>query len=173
MMIENTIKQIIINDRLIGLIGSDDAVRNITAECQSHADNEIQIKLLDLISSNNYRPVNAPNACGKAIFRELKKAQGLPLEPATLSGLTIAALGMGCTRCNQLESDIRDILSELKTTADLRHITDLRKIARYGVMDSPALVANNKVLSVGEVPPKTKIRQWIIEPQTPHDNIDK
>jgi len=46
-----------------------------------------------------------------------------------------------------LESDVRDLLSEMKITADLRHITDLKEIARYGVMGAPALVVNNKVVS--------------------------
>jgi len=37
------------------------------------------------------------------------------------------------------------------------------EIACFGVMGAPALVVNNKVVSVGEVPPKSKIRQWIID----------
>ena len=69
----------------------------------------------------------------------------------------------GCTRCSQLESDVRDILSEMGIAADLRHITDFKEIARYGVMNSPALVINIKVVAAGEVPPKSKIRQWITE----------
>lgn len=58
-------------------------------------------------------------------------------------------------------------MSEMKIAADLRHITDFKEIAHYGVLGSPALVINNKVVSVGEVPPKSKIRQWIIEAYNP------
>ena len=74
---------------------------------------------------------------------------------------------MGCARCSQLEDDVRNLLSEMKIAADLRHITEVKEIARYGVLGSPALVINNKVVSVGEVPPKSKIRQWIIEACNP------
>ncbi|KFO66530.1 hypothetical protein ER57_17000 [Smithella sp. SCADC] len=81
----------------------------------------------------------------------------------------MAVLGIGCTRCHQLENDVRDLLSEMKIAADLHHITDLKEIAQYGVLGSPALVINNKVMSVGEVPPKSKIRQWIIEAYNPSD----
>ncbi|OGP68042.1 MAG: hypothetical protein A2W27_03550 [Deltaproteobacteria bacterium RBG_16_44_11] len=74
---------------------------------------------------------------------------------------------MGCARCSQLEDNVRNLLSEMKIAADLRHITDFKEIASYGVLGSPALVINNKVVSVGEVPPKSKIRQWIIEAYNP------
>jgi small redox-active disulfide protein 2 len=172
-MTVNKIKQIAINDRLIGLIGLDDAVKMITADYEGLTDNEIQIRLLELVSVDNYIPVNARDAYGQAMLREFKMAQGLAVHPEISSGLTITILGMGCARCNQLESDIRDLLSEMKIAADLRHITDLQEIARYGVMGSPALVINNIVLSAGEVPSKAKIRQWIIEAHDPPDRTDK
>jgi hypothetical protein len=70
---------------------------------------------------------------------------------------------MSCARCSQLEDDVRNLLSEMKIAANLHHVTDLKEIAQYGLLGSPVLVINNKVLSVGEVPPKSKIRQWIIE----------
>ena len=89
------------------------------------------------------------------------------MEPASAYGLNISVLGMGCARCSQLLSDVLDILSELKIAADLRHITDFKEIAHYQVMGSPTLVINNKVVSSGEVPPKSKIRQWIIEASDP------
>ena len=143
---------------------------------QSHeglSDSEIRKCLLEMISINNYIPTAARDAYGHTVLREFKIALGLPIEPETSSGLRITVLGVGCTRCNQLESDIRDILSEMKIAAHLRHVTDFKEIARHGVMGSPALVINNKVLSVGEVPPKSKIRQWIIETHNPHDNTNK
>ena len=106
---------------------------------------------------------------GQALLREFKIEQGLPVVEEPSHGLNIAVLGIGCTRCNQLENDVRDLLPEMKIAANLHHITDLKKIAQYGVLGSPALVINNKVLSVGEVPPKSKIRQWIIEAYNPTD----
>jgi hypothetical protein len=59
----------------------------------------------------------------------------------------------------------------MKIAADLRHVTDIKEIARYKLLGSPALVINNNVVSVGEVPPKSKIRQWIIEIYNPIKNF--
>jgi len=165
-MSEDEIKQIMINDRLIGLVGLDAAIKQTVKSQLGKTDIEIQNILLEAVSTDNYIPVAVRSAYGRAILREFKIAQGLSVEPENRHGLTIAVLGMGCTRCSQLESDIRDILSEIGIAAALRHVTDLKEIASYGVMGSPALVINNKVVAAGEVPPKSKLRQWIIEAQS-------
>ena len=108
-------------------------------------------------------PPAAQDAYGHALLREFEIAQGLLIAEEPSHGLNIAVLGMSCARCSQLEDDVRDLLSEMKIAANLHHITDLKELAHYGLLGSPALVINNKVFSVGEVPPKSKIRQWIIE----------
>ena len=132
-------------------------------------DEDIKNVLLREITLNNYVPPVAQDAYGYALLREFKIAQGLLVAEEPSHGLNIAVLGMSCARCSQLENDVRDLLSEMKIAANLHHITDLKEIAHYGLLDSPALVINNKVMSVGEVPPKSKIRQWIIEAYNPLD----
>ena len=119
--------------------------------------------MLSEIALNNYVPRAAQDAYGHALLREFEIAQGLLIAEEPSHGLNIAVLGMSCARCSQLEDDVRDLLSEMKIAANLHHITDLKELAHYGLLGSPALVINNKVFSVGEVPPKSKIRQWIIE----------
>jgi len=166
-MIKDEIKQIIINDRLIGIAGLDDAIKKIAAGHKGKSDEEIKKSLLREIANKNYVPPAALVEYGQALLREFKIAQGLPVTKQPAHGLSIAVLGMGCARCGQLEENVRNLLAEMKIAADLRHITDFKEIARYGVLGSPALVVNNKVVSVGEVPPKSKIRQWIIEAYIP------
>jgi hypothetical protein len=162
-MNEDSIKQIMINDRLVGIADLDETIKK-TAETLNglSSDDDIEKKLLELASTNNYMPDGARQAYGKAFLREFKVAQGLPVAPESSPVLRIAVLGLGCARCSQMESDVRDILSELRIAADLRHITNVKEIAVYGVMGSPALVINNAIVAFGEVPPKSKIRQWII-----------
>jgi len=168
-MSEGEIRQIIINDRLIGIVGLDAAIEQTAKAQKGKTDIEIQNILLEAISTDNYIPSAAQAAYGRAVLREFKIAQGLSVEQETTHGLTITVLGMGCARCSQLEAEVREILSEMGIAADLRHVTDFKEISRYGVMGSPALVINNKVVVSGEVPPKSKIRQWIIEAHSAKD----
>ena len=168
-MAENEIKQIMINGRLVGIVGLDDIIQKTAVDHQGKSDKDIINSLLSDISANNYVPPGAVESYGKALLREFKIAQGLPVAKEPNLGLNIAVLGMGCARCNQLEDDVRGLLAEMKIAASLRHITDFKEIARFGVISTPALTINNKVVSAGEVPPKSKIRQWIIETYNPPD----
>lgn len=67
----------------------------------------------------------------------------------TAGGIQI--LGTGCTKCIALEKITKDALLELKLVIDVDHITDFVKIASYGVMSTPALVINGKVVAYGKV----------------------
>jgi hypothetical protein len=168
-MAKNEIKQITINGHLVGIIGLNNIIKRTAKTNLGKSDEDIKNILLSEIAVNNYVPPAAQDAYGHALLREFKIAQGLFVSEESSHGLHIAILGMGCAHCNQLEDDVRDLLSEMKIAADLHHITDLKEIEHYGLLGSPALVINNKVLSVGEVPPKSKIRQWIIEAYNPPD----
>ncbi|MCX5847969.1 MAG: thioredoxin family protein [Deltaproteobacteria bacterium] len=168
-MAEDKIKQIMINGRLVGIVGLDDAIKKISL--QANSDEEIKNSLLKDISINNYVPPSALDSYGNALLREFKIAEGILVAEETVRGLNIEVVGMGCARCGQLENDVRDLLSEMKIAASLRHITDVKEIARYKLLGSPALVINNKVVSVGDVPPKSKIRQLIIEAYKPINNF--
>ncbi len=51
----------------------------------------------------------------------------------------------------------------MNVAADLMHVSDVKGGARYKLLGSPALVINDKLASLGEIPPKSKICQWMIE----------
>ena len=162
-MEEDKLKQILIGGRLIGIIGLDDAIKKTSDKIQSNSEDEIKKNLLKEVSLNNYIPTSALEAYGNALLREFRTANGIAVPPDPSTGFNIEVIGMGCARCSQLETDVRDLLSEMKIAANLRHVTNAKEIARYNLLGSPALAINNKIVSVGDVPPKSKIREWIIE----------
>lgn len=63
----------------------------------------------------------------------------------------IKVLGMGCKKCNQLEAAVHDALERLGMDTSIDHVTDPAVIATYGVMSTPALVVDGKVVSYGKV----------------------
>ncbi|MBW1775354.1 MAG: thioredoxin family protein [Deltaproteobacteria bacterium] len=75
--------------------------------------------------------------------------------------MVIRVLGQGCIQCDQLEQNVMEVLSELDLPADLEHVRDIQEIGKYGVMGTPALLINGKVMCVGRVPPKLRIREWL------------
>ena len=64
-------------------------------------------------------------------------------------------------RCDQLERDVREVMAELKLAGEIAHVTDLKEIARYGILGAPALMIDEKIVSVVSVPHKSKIREWL------------
>lgn len=63
----------------------------------------------------------------------------------------IKVLGSGCAKCNALEDAVRAALTELGMDTSIDHVTDFTQIAAYGVMTTPALVVDGKVVSYGKV----------------------
>ncbi len=63
----------------------------------------------------------------------------------------IKVLGSGCAKCNALEDAVRAALAELGRDTAIEHVTDFAQIAACGVMTTPALVVNGKVVSYGKV----------------------
>lgn len=69
----------------------------------------------------------------------------------------IKVLGSGCTKCNELENNVREALKELNMNSEIEHITDFSQIASYGVMSTPALVLDKKVVCYGKVISKKEV----------------
>ena len=97
----------------------------------------------------------------RALVREFRRQLGQIVPEEKTEGLVIKVLGQGCANCRELTRRIMDIMSELNLAADLEHVTDIKEIARYGVLGSPALLINGKVLSVGTVPSKKQLADWL------------
>jgi small redox-active disulfide protein 2 len=85
--------------------------------------------------------------CGGNCDNEsMKKA-----EAAKTEGAAIKILGSGCKKCNQLEEATKAALAKLGINEPIDHVTDFAQIAAYGVMTTPALVIDGKVVSLGKV----------------------
>ena len=73
------------------------------------------------------------------------------------TGMGVKVLGGGCAKCNQLEAATVEALTELGMDTTIEHIKDWGEIASYGVMTTPALVIDGKVVSFGKVLKKDEV----------------
>jgi len=99
-----------------------------------------------LFGKKNKKEATSCCCCGSCDAETMAKA-----EKAKSEGASVKILGSGCARCNQLEAATRDALKQLGMDAAIDHITDFSQIASYGVMTTPALVVDGKVVSYGKV----------------------
>ncbi|MDL2319470.1 thioredoxin family protein [Eubacteriales bacterium OttesenSCG-928-A19] len=70
---------------------------------------------------------------------------------AQQEGARVKILGSGCKKCNELEANTKAALTQLGIDSTIDHVTDFAQIAAYGVMTTPALVVDGKVISYGKV----------------------
>ncbi|PKN79957.1 MAG: hypothetical protein CVU48_03380 [Candidatus Cloacimonetes bacterium HGW-Cloacimonetes-1] len=65
--------------------------------------------------------------------------------------MIIKVLGSGCSKCKKLEENVRKALAENAIAASVEKVTNLTDIMGYGVMSTPALVIDEKVVSSGKL----------------------
>ena len=75
--------------------------------------------------------------------------------------MDIKVLGPGCPKCQETERLVREVVAESSVDAKIEKVTDLMKIAGYGVFGTPAVVVDGEVKSVGKIPGKEDIKTWI------------
>ena len=79
------------------------------------------------------------------------------------SDLIIKILGSGCKNCLKLERETKDAIEDLGINAKVEHVKNFVEIAKYGVMNTPASVINEKVVSSGRVLNKEQIIEILKE----------
>ena len=99
--------------------------------------------------------------CGGACTPE-SMAQAETAKAAT----GVKVLGSGCAKCNALESAVRSALEELGMDTTIEHVTDFAQIAAYGIMSTPALAVDGKVVSYGKVLSKDEAKAVIQKART-------
>jgi small redox-active disulfide protein 2 len=77
--------------------------------------------------------------------------------------MDIKVLGPGCAKCRKTEEVVKEAVAESGITADVEKVTDILKIAGYGVVTTPAVVVDGEVKSVGKIPSKEDIKSWVAE----------
>ena len=94
------------------------------------------------------KEVKTASCCcgGSCTSKSMEKA-----ETDKAEGASVKILGSGCAKCNQLEAAAREALAQLGMKDAIDHVTDFAQIAAYGVMTTPALVVDGKVVSYGKV----------------------
>ena len=63
----------------------------------------------------------------------------------------VKVLGAGCKSCHEQYENAKKAMQTLGLSVEVEYITDMQKVMEYGVMSMPAIVVNEKVVSMGKV----------------------
>jgi small redox-active disulfide protein 2 len=164
-MSQGDVIQIRVGNSPVGIMGLKAVMEDMAEEYGDRPDREVVEELLNRLCKKNYIPEKVKENYGKAFLREFKKFLGKPFEDETPEGIQIKVLGPGCVQCDRLEQELMQVMAETGIMAEVEHVRDIKEIGRYGVMGTPGLIINGRVKSVGKVPPKNKLTEWLKEVQ--------
>ena len=75
--------------------------------------------------------------------------------------MEIKVLGTGCANCKALEKTVINTLAEMNIAANVEKVEDIQKIMVYGIMRTPGLVIDDKVVLSGRVPSVKELKEII------------
>ncbi len=71
--------------------------------------------------------------------------------------MVIKILGTGCANCQRVKTLAKEVAAELGLAAEVVEVTDIKDIMGYGVMSTPGIVINEKVVGYGGVPSRSQM----------------
>ena len=75
--------------------------------------------------------------------------------------MDIKVLGTGCANCKNTIALIEQLAQAKGVSVTLQKVEELRDIMGYGVMSTPGVVVNGKVVHAGGVPSREKVEAWL------------
>jgi small redox-active disulfide protein 2 len=155
------IKKISVGGIAVGIRELDEAIADMAESFKDRSDQEVGEEMLARLGKVNYIAPPAQDEYASAFVREFRKHLGQPYQPGAGRGLEVKVLGPGCPNCHKLYERAAKVLSMLGLAADLEAVEDPKEIAASGVMSTPGLMINGKVVSLGKVPSEVQLEQWI------------
>ena len=73
----------------------------------------------------------------------------------------IKVLGPGCKRCQQTEEMVKAEAARLGVAVTVEKVTDYAEIAGYGIMSTPGIVIDGKVVHAGGLPKPEDLATWL------------
>lgn len=157
------VRQIEIGGMLIGIEGIDDILKEVK---NSGLKDESEVKkvLLEKVERRNYIPSGREELYGQALYEEYIVYIGaLKERPKRRAFPEIKVYGMGCPNCKLLNQMVMKILTETGLKADYRYVTDISEITADGIVITPALTVNGKLVFKGIPSSQKEIEKIILK----------
>ncbi len=78
--------------------------------------------------------------------------------------MKVTVYGPGCARCTQTAQIVKEVLETEGVSFTLEKISDYAEIAKAGIMATPGVALDGKVVSVGKIPTVSEIKDWLRTP---------
>jgi small redox-active disulfide protein 2 len=157
------VSRVIIGGRSIGITGLEDVFREVRSEGIRDI-RALKDLILKKIKAMNYIPSSAESTYREDLYEEYLVFTGDLSERKRSSRVVEVRLyGSSCYNCEKLDSMVRETLSRTGTPVDYDYVTDMREIARAGILSTPALAVGGTVIIKGRVPEEDKLERMLLQ----------
>ena len=73
--------------------------------------------------------------------------------------MKIQVAGPGCPRCIETEKNVREACSQLNLAADISHVFDMKEFTKLGVLFTPAVIVDGKIVASGKLPTVEELKK--------------
>jgi small redox-active disulfide protein 2 len=77
--------------------------------------------------------------------------------------ITIKVLGPGCMNCEKVEQNTRNAVTYMGLEAEISKVTDREVMQEYGLLATPGLVINEKLVCAGRIPEEGEVMTWLAD----------
>lgn len=74
---------------------------------------------------------------------------------------TVKVYGPGCKRCETTEAMVKDVAAKLGVEVEVEKVTDPKSVAMAGVMSTPGISVDGKLVHTGGVPNEGALERWL------------
>ena len=146
------VSRVTIGGRSIGIDGLEDVFRSVRDRGIKDV-RALKELILEGVAAQNYVPSSARSAYREDLYEEYLVFIGELLErKRSGDAVEVRLYGSSCYNCEKLDSMVRETLSRAGIPVDYDHVTDMREIARAGILSTPALTVAGTVILKGIVP---------------------
>jgi small redox-active disulfide protein 2 len=74
----------------------------------------------------------------------------------------IKILGKGCASCALTERLVHEVAAETSADVEIEKVTRMSEMVPYGIMSTPAIVVDGRVVHAGGTPSREEVRRWLL-----------
>ncbi|MCX5831524.1 MAG: thioredoxin family protein [Deltaproteobacteria bacterium] len=152
-------RQIRIGGNTVGIIDLDEIFSEVRA-AGVKGDKAVKQLIIEKVKVKNYVPLQLEDMYREDLFDEYRVFTGQQASRTRKPGVPeIRVYGPGCPLCEQLDRLVMEVIARKGLQVDYRYIKDIREMMKLGLMGTPALVINGKLIAVGRVPNSRELEE--------------
>lgn len=158
-----SVRQINIGGFTVGIVGLDEVFEEVK---NSDETDEVRLKdmIFEKVKAKNYIASGQEKDYREDLYDEYMVYTGQQKARTRKAGVAeVRVYGAGCPRCKMLDRTVMEIIADKGLNVDYLYVTDAREIAATGILGSPALAINGKIVAVGNVPSRSRIEKILME----------